>query len=83
MSEHITHIAVYEDSMRIVKHGPVKLTKAFLEAIDEAYDAGMFCSGARGNHLFAIPILEANRDLYGTSRYGKKEAEQVVGAIGW
>lgn len=83
MSEHIAHIAVYEDSVRIMQHGPKKITKAFHEAIDTTYDAGLFCSGARGNHLFAIPIIEANRELYGTSRYGKKEAEQVAGAIGW
>lgn len=83
MSEHITHIAVYEDCMRIMQHGPKKLTKAFHEAVDKAYDAGLFCSGARGNHLFAIPIIEDNRELYGTPRYGKKEAEQVAGAVGW
>ncbi|MFW5877961.1 MAG: hypothetical protein ACOCUP_02495 [bacterium] len=83
MSEHITHIAVYEDCTRIMKFSREKFTKAFHEAIDAAYDCGMFCSGSRGNHLYAIPILEKNRDLYGTNKYGQNEIEQVAGAIGW
>jgi hypothetical protein len=51
MSEHITHVAVYEDCTRIFKHSKEKFTRAFHESLEAAYDAGMFCSGSRGNHL--------------------------------
>jgi hypothetical protein len=83
MSEHITHIAVYEDCARIIKYSSKRITRAFHEALEIAYDSGMFCSGSRGNHLYAIPILEKNRELYGTDKYGQNETEQVAGAIGW
>lgn len=83
MSEHITHVAVYEDSARIIRFSGTKFTGAFHEAIDKAYDCGMFCSGSRGNHIYAVPILEKNRELYGTEKYGSPETEQVAGAIGW
>lgn len=83
MSEHITHIAVYEDCARIIKNSGNKFTKAFHEALETAYDSGLICCGSRGNHIYAIPILETNREIYGTNKYGPKEAEQVAGAIGW
>lgn len=83
MSEHITHIAVFEDCVRILKYSGDKITKAFHEALENAYDSGLLCCGARGNHLYAIPILEKNRELYGTEDYKQKHAEQVAGAIGW
>lgn len=83
MSEHITHIAVYEDCTRIMKHKPDRFTKAFHNAIQTSYDTGMFCSGSRGNHLYAIPILEKNREIYGSSKYSNAEIEQVAGAVGW
>jgi len=83
MSEHITHIAVYEDCIRILKHSGNKITKAFHEALDKAYDSGLLCCGARGNHLYALPILKKNREIYGTSDYTQEHMEQVAGAIGW
>jgi len=83
MSEHITHIAVFEDCVRILKNPGIQITPAFHEAIEEAYDSGLICCGARGNHLYAVPILAKNREVYGTSAYGMKEKEQVAGAIGW
>ncbi len=83
MSEHITHIAVYEDSVRIIKAAETRFNPAFIDALNSAYDSGMVCCGSRGNHIYAVPIIEKNRELYGTSRYGKKEMEQIAGAIGW
>ena len=83
MSEHITHIAVYEDCVRVIRESGSAFTPAFLEALEDAYDSGMVCCGARGNHLYAIPIIEKNREIYGTSEYSQREKEQVAGAIGW
>ena len=83
MSEHITHIAVYEDTVRIIKNNSSRFTPAITEALNGAYDSGMVCCGARGNHVYAVPIIEKNRELYGNSEYGRKEMEQVAGAIGW
>lgn len=83
MSEHITHIAVYEDCARIMNHAASRFTRVFHESIEEAYDCGFFCSGSRGNHLYAIPILEKNRELYKKGKLGTKEKEQIAGAIGW
>ncbi|HKJ79681.1 MAG TPA: hypothetical protein VKA10_09100 [Prolixibacteraceae bacterium] len=83
MSEHITHVAVYEDCVRILKNSGNKITPAFHEALENAYDSGLLCCGSRGNHLYALPILEKNREIYGTPAYKQQHAEQVAGAIGW
>jgi len=83
MSEHITHIAVYEDCTRIVKHAEFNFTSAFREALEKAYDSGIICTGSRGNHLYAIPILEQTREIYGNAEFSQEHYEQIAGAIGW
>jgi hypothetical protein len=82
MSEHITHIAVYEDSARIFQAIRDEFPKVFLASLRRSYDSGLLCSGARGNHLNAIPIIEKykNREA-GTLKL--EETEQIAGAIGW
>jgi len=82
MSEHLTHIAVYEDCARLVLNTKM-FCEAFRTCISNYYDSGMLASGARGNHLFAVPILESYQGLWGSVK-GNKEAEmQIAGAIGW
>ncbi len=83
MSEHLTHVAVYEDCYNMIQHSGNRFTKAFRESTEKAFDSGLFCSGSRGNHLFAVPILEKNRDLYHSGKATSETLEQIAGAIGW
>jgi len=83
MSEHITHVAVYEDCVRILKNSGNKITPAFHEALEQAYLSGLICCGSRGNHIYAVPILEKARENYGTPAYTNEIVEQVAGAVGW
>lgn len=83
MSEHITHVAVFEDCHNMIKHSGDKLTKAFRESTEKAFDSGLFCSGSRRNHLFAVPILEKTRDIYKQGKADQQILEQISGAIGW
>ncbi|MFW6310440.1 MAG: hypothetical protein ACOC1D_04990 [Prolixibacteraceae bacterium] len=82
MSEHITHVAVYEDLVRLMNAASDQFPEAFLASTEKSYDSGLICSGARGNHLYAVPILEKYKNRKPES-LGKKETEQIAGAIGW
>ena len=62
MSEHITHVAVYED-VRLIKAAKDEFPEIFIESLDAAYDSGLACSGTRGNHLYAIPIIESYKNI--------------------
>ena len=44
MSEHITHIAVYDDTVRLIRYTE-KFTTAFTESLIKEYDSGFFTSG--------------------------------------
>ncbi len=83
MSEHITHIAVYEDSVRIIRNCPKRFHEAFPTALKKAYDCGFFCSGSRGNHLYAVPILEKTKRIFISGGMTDKNWEQLAGAMGW
>lgn len=82
MSEHLTHIAVYEDCARIILNTD-KFSQAFKACIRDHYDSGLFTSGTRGNHLFAIPILEKYKDRWEEVSTDPEACQQIAGSIGW
>lgn len=82
MSEHITHIAVYEDCSRMILNSK-RFCEAFRTCIKNQYDSGIFASGSRGNHLWAVPILEKYRDGWKNGERGEDVQQQIAGAIGW
>lgn len=82
MSEHITHIAIYEDTNRLVTHAN-SLNEAFKISTKNCPDAGLVSCGSRGNHLFAIPIIEEVRDTWEKRKKGDGTEEKLAAAIGW
>ena len=82
MSEHITHIAVYEDCSRMILNSK-RFCEAFRTCIKNQYDSGMITSGSRGNHLWAVPIFEKYREGWDQGKQDKEIQEQIAGAIGW
>ena len=82
MSEHITHIAVYEDSARLVLNTD-RFCKAFRACLKNHYDSGMLACGTRGNHHFAVPILESYKDRWEEVREDGDSCAQIAGALGW
>lgn len=82
MSEHITHIAIYEDTARLILHAK-DLHEAFKTSIKNHPDVGLMSSGSRGNHLFAIPFIEAVRDKWKERKPGDGTEEKLAAAIGW
>jgi len=82
MSEHITHIAVYEDCSTMVLE-TARFCEAFRSCLKSHYDSGMLASGSRGNHLFAVPILESFREQKMDLEPGGEAGAKVAGALGW
>lgn len=82
MSEHLTHIAVYEDCARLILNTD-KFCEAFRTCIRNQYDSGLTTSGTRGNHLYAVPILAAYKDQWEQAAGDASVQQQMAGAIGW
>jgi hypothetical protein len=51
MSEHLTHIAVYEDCARLAIHSKW-INEAFINSLKDHPDIGLLASASRGNHLY-------------------------------
>lgn len=82
MSEHFTHIAVYEDCARMLLASP-EINDVFKQCLTTRYDSGLLGSTSRGNHIYAVPILEKYKDTY-ASLSDKSEADiHIAYAIGW
>ncbi len=82
MSEHLTHVAVYEDTCRMVERSN-KISPALKTCLQEQYDSGMICSGSRGNHLFAVPILRTCRKQWKNGDRSPETQQKIAGALGW
>lgn len=82
MSEHLTHIAVYEDCARIVLNTD-KFCEAFRTCLKNQYDSGMLTCGARDGDWWAVPILEKYRNKWKNGEQGEEIQQMIAGAIGW
>ncbi|MCX6141846.1 MAG: hypothetical protein NTZ35_01365 [Ignavibacteriales bacterium] len=81
MSEHYSHIAVYEDTVTLLSVTN-KLPHIFKTALSRFYDSGLLASTSRDILYWAIPILEK----YKTANPAKAEDEtlmKLAAAIGW
>ena len=82
MSEHITHVAIFEDGYRLMQLNQAQFPKAFVRSLEKHYDHGIVCSGTRGNHTYAVPIMEKYRGL-SPEDYSEEGLQQLAGALGW
>jgi hypothetical protein len=82
MSEHITHIAVYDDAARLIGYSE-RFSEAFKESIKKQYDCGWITSGSNGNHLWALPLLEECRKKWKAGLRDKETLQKIAAAIGW
>jgi len=82
MSEHITHVAVYDDTVRFIQYYD-RFTKAFKECTEKAFDSGWIASGSNGNHLWAVPLLQENREKYLAGDRSRDTLRKIAAAIGW
>lgn len=82
MSEHITHIAVYEDCARLASLSN-KVNEVFQNSLKEYPDAGLLTSAARGNHLYAVPIIETAKSLSPKELDTKEHKMKLAASVGW
>jgi len=82
MSEHFTHIAVFEDSARLFLNSP-EICNPFKTSIKNQYDSGMIGSASRGNHLFSVPILEKLKQNWDEIKNNSEAQIKMAAAIGW
>lgn len=82
MSEHITHVAIFEDCNRLLQISKNDFPEPFSYCLNQQYDSGILCSGTRGNHTYAVPIVEKFK---GTKKNDLSEEglQQLAGALGW
>ena len=82
MSEHLAHVGAFEDIGRLVLASP-DFPEAFTTSLRAAWDVGLMISGARGNHLHAVPILEHYRDRWSSHRGDDAAQAHIAAALGW
>lgn len=82
MSEHITHIAVYDDTVRLLNYSD-RITAAFKESTTKEFDSGWIACGTNGNHLWAVPLLEEYREKYKAGDRSRDTLRKIAAAIGW
>lgn len=82
MSEHITHIAICEDIVRLATVMPT-VEKSFKQSVEHFPDECQMGSAARGNHIFALPIIDKYRDHWNTPAWKSEDEIAYAFAVGW
>lgn len=82
MSEHITHVAVFEDSTRIgLSTG--RLPKAFHLVLDKYWDLARFSSATRSGDRHSIPLLKFLKEKWPARKPGDFVEEKLAFLLGW
>ncbi|CAN5378614.1 hypothetical protein BH23BAC1_BH23BAC1_49830 [soil metagenome] len=82
MSEHLTHIAVYEDCARLAILSKW-INEAFTNSLKDHPDIGLLASASRGNHLYAVPIIEKAKSLNSNELKKKENKMKLAASVGW
>lgn len=80
MSEHITHIAVLEDSITILQLAK-GFHESFIKSLNKFPDSGLMGSASRGNHLYAMPIFDRVSRIW--EKHTDDDLKQLAFALGW
>lgn len=81
MSEHYSHVAVYEDTVKLL-FVTKKLPQIFKTALTRCYDSGLIASTSRDGLLWAIPILEKYK-INVPLEPDDETLMKLAAAIGW
>ncbi len=82
MSEHITHIAVCEDIVHLANVMPT-VEKSLKQSVAHYPDECQMGSAARGNHIFALPIIEKYRSHWNTPQWNEEAEIAYAFSVGW
>jgi hypothetical protein len=82
MSEQISHIAFFDDMVRLIpsKSG---ISPDFIEAVLTFPDHGAIATSARGNHLYAVPMIEKAKGQIDDPSKKDENLKLLAGAQGW
>lgn len=82
MSEHITHVGVFEDSARLAVHGGL-VCQPFRAALDKYWDLARFASATRAGDRWSIPLLKHLRERWPSRKEGDFTEEKLAFLLGW
>ncbi len=82
MSEHITHIAICENIVRLVAFMPT-VERSFRQSVTHFPDDCQMGSAAHGNHIFALPFIAKYRDQWNTLAWKVEVEIAYAFAVCW
>ncbi|MFN0171539.1 MAG: hypothetical protein ACKV22_34410 [Bryobacteraceae bacterium] len=82
MSEHITHVAIFEDSTRIgLSTG--RLPDSFHHVLDRHWELARFASASRSGDKYSIPLLKDLKQKWPARKSGDYVEEKLAFLLGW
>lgn len=82
MSELITHTAFFNDVASLMPYRHT-LHKDFIDSVKQFPDFGAIATATRGNHLYAVPLLEKAEGRKGNPKYTIENQKSISAAVGW
>ncbi len=82
MSELISHTAFYNDIVRLLPYKK-NIHKDLLDSLKHYPEYGAISTGTRGNHLYAVPLLEKAKNQKSKKKAQEENKKSIAAAIGW
>lgn len=82
MSEHITHVAICDDCIRLALHSP-KICQPFKQVLNDHIDLARMGSFTRGGDRVTVQVLDYCRQRWPKRQPGNMVEEKLAFALGW
>lgn len=82
MSEHIAHVAIFEDSARLALHSG-RLCPAFRTSLEQHWDFARFGSTSRSGDRHSIAVIKYCRERWPSRKEGDYLPEKLAFLMGW
>jgi hypothetical protein len=82
MSEHTSHIAIFEDTNRMVQHSEI-FCQHFKSSLKEEYEIAAIASESKSGDLFIIPFIKESRQVFRQRKSTRETRKMLAAALGW
>ena len=82
MSEHTSHIAIFEDTNRMVQHSEI-FCQQFKSSLKEEYEIAAIASESKSGGLFIIPFIKESREAFRQWKSTRETRQMLAAALGW
>lgn len=82
MSEHTAHVAIFEDTYRMIQNSK-RFCPEFKISLEKEYETAVIASESKTGDMFIIPFIKQAREVFQKGNVTSESRQILAAALGW